>query len=329
LRLGALNLENNLILAPMQNITTGPYRRFCRRFHKIGLVCVPMLYSKGIANTPETLEYELHEIEKERPISIQLIGSESESIKKSIEYLESYKYDVLDINAGCPSKRAVNSFQGGYLLKDLSKLKELLSVVVKFSSNPVSLKTRIGFKKQFDLIEFQKIINNSGIEFLTLHARTVDDRLNDSTLDLDVLKKLKELISIPLIGNGDIINPRFAKIFLDYTHVDAIMIGRGSMGNPEIFYQIHEYLTNGKEIPFKNNLELMRKYLEIYENMINEYLDGVMFKYPKEEYRFIELKRNSIWLTKSIDNSTDIRTEISKTKNLNQLKMALENIFNG
>ena len=193
MRLGKLNLKNNLILAPMQNVTTGPYRRFCRKFHEIGLVCVPMFYSKGIANNPELLEYELHEIEKERPISIQLIGSDTDSIRKSIEYLESYKFDVLDINAGCPSKRAINSFQGGYLLKDLSKLEEVLNVAVKFSSNPVSLKTRIGFKNQFDLGDFQKIVNNSGIEFLTIHARTVKERLKESTLNLDVLKKLKEL----------------------------------------------------------------------------------------------------------------------------------------
>ena len=327
MRLGKLNLKNNLILAPMQNVTTGPYRRFCRKFHEIGLVCVPMFYSKGIANNPELLEYELHEIEKERPISIQLIGSEPESIRKSIEYLESYKFDVLDINAGCPSKRAINSFQGGYLLKDLSKLEEVLNVAVKFSSNPVSLKTRIGFKNQFDLGVFQKIINNSGIEFLTIHARTVKKRLDSSSLNLDVLKKLKELISIPIVGNGDITNPKFAKFFLDYTKVDAIMIGRGSMGNPEIFYQIHEYLTKGNEIPFKNNLKLMDEYVRIYKKVLDDYVNGIELNFAIDEYKFIELKRNSIWLTKEIKCSTEIRRKISKAKNLKHLFNLISSIL--
>jgi len=327
MKLGTLKLDNNFILAPMQNVTTGPYRRFCRNFYKIGLVCVPMLYTKGIVSNPKSIEQDLYKIEEERPISIQLIGSDSEAQKKSIEYLESYKFDVLDINAGCPSKRAIKSKQGGYLLKNLKKLQELLNIAVKFCSRPVSLKTRIGFKNNFNLEDFKKIINDSGIEFLTIHARTVKDRSDDSTLNLDVLKKLKALISIPLIGNGDIINPKNAKNFLDYTNVVALMIGRGSIGNPEIFYYIHEYLKKGKEIRFKNNLDKMRNYIEIYEKIVDDFLEGINLNYSNAEYKFIEMKRNSIWLTKNIENSTDIRRKISNTKNLTQLRNCIESFL--
>jgi len=328
MNLGSSKLENNLILAPMQNVTTGPYRRFCRRFHKIGLVCVPMLYTKGIASSPKSIEHELVKIEKENPISVQLLGSDPDALKKSIEYLESYKFDVLDINAGCPSKRAIKAKQGGYLLDDFKKLKVLLEIAVKFSSRPVSLKTRTGFKKNFDLVTFKDIINDSGIEFLTVHARTVKNRSNDSAIDLNFIKKLKESISIPLVGNGDINNPKLAKYFIDYTNVDAIMIGRGTLGNPEIFYQIHEYLTKGRGIPFINNKILMRERVELYESLLDDFLDGTTLKYPLEEYKFIELKRNSIWLTKNIENSTELRRKISDTRNLKQLKVVLENILN-
>lgn len=327
MKLGTLKLENNFILAPMQNVTTGPYRRFCRSFSKIGLVCVPMIYTKGILSSPNSFEYELYKIEKERPISVQLIGSDPEDLKKSIEYLESYKFDVLDINAGCPSKRAIRAKQGGYLIDDFKKLKGLLEIAVKFSSRPVSLKTRTGFKKNFDIATFKHIVNDSGIEFLTVHARTVKDRSNVSTIDLNFIKKLKESVSIPLVGNGDIINPKFAKIFMDYTYVDAIMIGRGTLGNPEIFYQIHEYLTKGRGIPFINNKTLMRERVERYERLLDDFLDGITFKYSLEEYKFIELKRNSIWLTKNIENSTDLRRKLSDTRNLKQLKVVLENIL--
>ncbi|MFX1394320.1 MAG: tRNA dihydrouridine synthase [Promethearchaeota archaeon] len=327
MKLGNLKLENNFILAPMQNVTTGPYRRFCRKFYKIGLVCVPILYTKSIESNPKSIEWDLYKIKEERPISIQLIGSDSEALKKSIEYLESYKFDVLDINAGCPSKRAIKSKQGGYLLNNLNKLQELLNIAVKFCSRPVSLKTRIGFKKNFNLNDFKEIINNSGIEFLTIHARTVKDRSDDSTLNLEFLKNLKKSILIPLVGNGDINNPKSAKKFLDYTNVDAIMMGRGTLGNPEIFNQIHEYLVNGREIVLKNNKELMRKYIKIYEKLLDDFIDGISLKYPLEEYKFIELKRNSIWLTKNIKDSSNIRRIISETKNLSDLKRVIQNIF--
>jgi len=122
MKLGSLSLENNLILAPLLEVTTAPYRRFCRKLNKVGLVCIPMLYSKRIETSPHTIEHLLHKIEEERPISIQLVGSDIQAIKKSLDFLENYNFDVLDINAGCPSKRAIRAQEGGYLLNDLNKL---------------------------------------------------------------------------------------------------------------------------------------------------------------------------------------------------------------
>jgi tRNA-dihydrouridine synthase B len=325
MKLGSLTLKNNLILAPMLNVTTGPYRRFCRKFFDIGLVCVPMLYPKAIAKSTKSIELELYKIEEERPISVQLIGSDIDALKKSIEILESYNFDILDINAGCPSKRAIKSEQGGYLLKDLEKLKEILYVSVKYSSKPVSLKTRVGFDQKLDVNEFIKAVNDSGIDFLTVHARTVKSRSNVNALDLEFVKKLKESISIPLVGNGDIYNPKFAKYYLDYTNVDALMIGRGSIGNPEIFYQIHEYLTKNREIPFENNVNLLKERFEFYKEMVDSFLNGIKLDYSINEYKFAELKRNSIWLTKNIDKSTEMRRKISEAKDLEQLNSLLDN----
>ena len=118
--------KKNLCLAPLQNITSASYRNFCRSFHDIKLVCVPMLYMRQIENNPKSIHEELYKIENERPVSIQLIGNDIEALKKSIEYLESYNFDILDINAGCPSRRAINSQSGGYLINDLDLLKKLL-----------------------------------------------------------------------------------------------------------------------------------------------------------------------------------------------------------
>ena len=249
MNIGTLALKNNLVLAPLLNVTTAPYRIFNRNFYDIGLVCVPMFYVKRIANSPESIQNELEKIEKESPVSVQLIGNDLEAFKTSISHMESYKFDVLDINAGCPSKRAINSKRGGYLLKDLEKLKKILNIATKCSSKVISLKTRVGFSNSKNIKEIGKMVNDCEIDFLSIHARTVKNRFDDTKLELDAVKQLKEVVKIPLIGNGDIHDPISAKQFLDYTKVDALMVGRGSIGNPMIFSQIHDYLeTNHFEI---------------------------------------------------------------------------------
>ncbi|TKJ21777.1 MAG: hypothetical protein CEE43_08795 [Promethearchaeota archaeon Loki_b32] len=326
MKLGSLNLKNRYLLAPMLNVTTNPFRRFCRYFFNIGLVYVPMLYTKKIEKHPKSIETDLYKIERENPIGIQLIGSDPEALKKSIDYIESYKFETLDLNAGCPSKRAIKAKEGGYLMKDLNTLKILVKVAVKYSAKPVSLKIRTGFEISVNIKEMAKIINDSGIDFAIIHARTVKSNFHEHALDLDTVKRLKEKLTIPLVGNGDIINPISAKHFIDYTNVDALMIGRESIGNPEIFNQIHEYFTKGEEIPFKNDFALFRKYIKIYEDLIDDFLNGISYLINNEEIKFKELKRNAIWLTKNIRNSTPVRRDLSKVKNILQLKTIIERI---
>ena len=327
MKIASLSLSNNLVLAPMQEVTTSPYRRFCRKFNTIGLVSVPMLYTKRIMTKPDKIESALYRIEEERPISVQLIGSDPKALKASVNYLESYQFDVLDINAGCPSRRAIKAMEGGYLLKDFSKLSVLINIACKYSSRPVSLKIRTGVDNSHNILDIAKVINNSSLEFVSIHGRTVKERYDDSRLDLKTVRKLKESISIPVIGNGDISDPLHAKKFLDQTLVDGLMIGRGSMGNPRIFSQIEEYLKNQKNLSIRNTREIMKRYVVEYEKCVDEYLDqDHVFPYTKESFKFIELKRNSIWLSKDIKNATEIRTQLSKTKNLEQLRKVLDEI---
>jgi len=328
MKLGELNLANRYVLAPMQRVTTAPYRRFCRKLQKIGLVSVPMIYTKSIASKSKYFEQELYKIEEERSISIQLIGSDLNALKTSIDYLESYNYDVLDINAGCPSRRAINSFEGGYLMKDFERLKELINVAVSNSSRPISLKVRTGFAKPMNIKKFSNIVNNSGIDFLIIHGRTVKNKFIEGTVDLDTVKNLKQVLTIPVVGNGDISDPETAKHFIDYTKVDALMVGRESVGNPMIFHQIHEYLANGEKIPFMNSGVIFKKYFSIYEEIVDEFLEGINYPYGNEKFKFTELKRNAIWLTKGIEKSTTSRTRLSLAKNLTQLKMIIKDVDN-
>lgn len=328
MKLGTLSIDNNLLLAPMQEVTTAPYRRFCRKFQKIGLVYVPMIYIKKIEKSPNSFITDLYKIEEERPISIQLIGSDPEALKKTIISLESYKFDMLDINAGCPSKRAIRAKEGAFLLEDLDKLANLINIALKFSSRPVSLKIRIGVKEITDLNKLIRVVNNSALEFLIVHGRTVKNKFEKSQLDLETIKSIKERLNIPVIGNGDIDSPTKASMFLDYTDVDALMIGRGSMGNPEIFNQINYFLKKERYMPFKNDIYKMQKNIQLYEDCIDEFINNVfIISHSIDDYKFNELKRNSIWLTKNIEDATLIRKIISNAKNLRELKEMLQKIY--
>ncbi|MHA1688256.1 MAG: tRNA dihydrouridine synthase [Promethearchaeota archaeon] len=327
MKLGRLDLKNNLILAPMQNVTTAPFRRFCRHFYPIGLMTVPMIYAKRIASNPKSIQLPLMKIKEEKPISIQVIGEDAEALKKTLEYLESYNHDILDINAGCPSRRAIKAAHGGFLLKKLDKLKEIVEIALKYSSVPVSLKIRTGFEEPLNVKKFCELFNDLGIEFLTVHGRTVKHRFERENLDFETIKKLKEHLDIPIVGNGDIFNGEMARYYIEHVKVDALMIGRACIGNPFIFKQIDEYLKTGNWVPHKNDLERMQKNLELYEKIIDQFLENIEFPYNKESYKFIELKRNSIWLTKDIENSTDIRMALSNAKNLHHLKRVLNGLF--
>ncbi|MBY8980495.1 MAG: tRNA-dihydrouridine synthase family protein [Candidatus Lokiarchaeota archaeon] len=321
MKLGTLFLENNLILAPMLQVSTAPFRRFCRKFSHIGLVCVPMLYTKRIETHSRSILRYLHKIEEERPVSVQLIGSDLDALKSSIDFLESYQFDVLDINAGCPSRRAIKAEEGGYLLKNLDVLETLLKASVKYSSRPVSLKMRTGFNNTNNIEKIADIVNRSGIDFLTIHGRTVKERYYDSTLDLNTIKKIKSLVKIPVVGNGNIYGGLTAVKFLEFTKVDAVMIGRASMGNPEIFQQINQYFSKGIEPKQENSFSKVRKYLKMYEECIDEFLDDTIdMPFSHEKFKLMELRRNAIWFTKNIEASTSIRTQFSKTKNLEELR---------
>lgn len=329
MKVGKIELKNNLILAPMQNVTTAPYRRFCRKFSTIGLVSVPMIYIKRIEKHPSSILIDLYKIEEERPISVQLIGGDEKSLKKAIDFLSSYQFDFLDINAGCPSRRAIKAQEGGYLLKDLNKLKKILDTSVKFSSKPVSVKIRTGYNSTNYLLDITKIIEDSGVELVSLHSRTIKDRYDDSKFDLESLKLLKKQLSIPIIGNGDINSPQRAKQIINDTKVDGLMIGRASMGNPQIFSQIANFLNHEIKSPLKKNLIKLQELIGLYENIIDKIDYSAYFSNELElnQFKFTELKRNTIWLTKYIANSKMLRIRLSKSKSLKELRSILTSTF--
>ena len=256
LKIGNVELANNLILAPMAGITDLPFRIICKEFG-VGMVCTEMVSAKAIFyNDKKTLKLLNTEGEK-RPISFQIFGSDEESMGYASKYISEFA-DILDINIGCPAPKVVKNGDGSKLLLDLEKARNIIKVVVKNSKVPVTLKIRLGWDKEHIVAtDIAKIAEEEGISAITVHGRTRTEFYSGSA-NLDIIKQVKQSVKIPVIGNGDIIDEDSAEKMFKYTGVDGIMIGRGSFGNPWIFKKILTYLQTGKKLENPNNNEKLQ-----------------------------------------------------------------------
>ena len=253
LKIGNVELKNNLILAPMAGVTNLPFRIICEKFEP-GMVCTEMASAKAMFHNDEKTKRLLNTEGEKRPISFQIFGSEEESMSYAARTV-SMMADILDINMGCPAPKVVKNGDGSKLLTDLEKAKSIMEAVVKNSSVPVTLK----FRKGWDLnnivaIEVAKIAEEVGISAITVHGRTRSEFYSGKA-DWDIIRKVKESVSIPVIGNGDVVNEDSAYKMLEQTGVDGIMIGRGACGNPWIFRNIKHYLETGEKLDPPSNQE--------------------------------------------------------------------------
>ncbi len=230
LKIGNVELENNIILAPMAGITDLPFRIICKEFGA-GLVCTEMASSRAIYHGDSKTKLLLDIAGEKRPISAQIFGSDVESMKVAAKYVSEFA-DILDINMGCPAPKVVKNGDGSKLLLNLDLAKEILEEVIKVSKVPVTAKIRMGWDNDHIVaVDIAKIIEKAGCSALTIHGRTRTDFFSGK-VDLDIIKKVKESVNIPVIGNGDITSPEDAKKMFEYTGVDGIMIGRGALRKP-------------------------------------------------------------------------------------------------
>ena len=243
---------------------------------------------------------------------MQIFGSDVETMAYSAKYISKIA-DIIDINMGCPAPKVVKNGDGSKLLTDLPKAKEIMQAVVENSTVPVTLKIRKGWDKEnIVAVEIAKIAEEVGISAITVHGRTRTE-FYSGRADLDIIKKVKENVNIPVIGNGDIIDEESAQKMFEYTNVDGIMIGRGSFGNPWIFAQIRHYLETGNKKDKPSNaqkLEVIKKHIEL---AVEE----------KGEIAIKELRKHIAWYTKNMKNSSEFRAKINQIESKEEL---LENI---
>ena len=308
LKIGNVELENNLILAPMAGVTDLPFRKICKEFGP-GLVCTEMVSSKAIFYGDSKTKLLMNTNGEKRPISMQIFGSDEETMGYAAEYVSKLA-DIVDINMGCPAPKVVKNGDGSKLLLNIEKAEKVIRSVVKNSGKPVTLKLRKGWDlNNIVAVEFAQMAERAGISAITIHGRTRTEMYSGKA-DLDIIRKVKESVKIPVIGNGDIIDEESATSMFENTGVDGIMIGRGTFGNPWIFERIRHFLETGEklpEIPLQEKLRVIKNHIELELQ-------------EKPEITAIrEMRKHIAWYTKNMPNSSEFRNEINKIEDKDKL----------
>lgn len=314
LKIGNIELENNIVLAPMAGITDLPFRMIVKKYG-VGLVYTEMVSSKAIFHHDEKTQKLLNMKDEKRPVAVQIFGSDEESMVYAAKQIGSIA-DIIDINMGCPAPKVVKNGDGSKLLLNLDLAERIVKAVVKAVNVPVTVKMRKGWNNSnIVAVEAAKRFEKAGAKAITIHGRTREEYYG-GTCDLDIIKQVKGAVKIPVIGNGDVRDIASAKRMFDKTGVDGIMIGRASLGNPWIFREILEglkrYGEGEKQVESHkpSNKERLNTILEHIELMIQE----------KGEYIAIrEMRKHISGYTKNLPNSSEFRVHMNKIEDKEEL----------
>lgn len=311
LKIGPIKLKNNILLAPMVDVTDSAYRQICLK-QGASLTYTPMLYTSQIINENPKTQKLMQFTKSEKPIGIQITGSDLKEYKLCIPYLK--HYDVIDINCGCPSHKLINSKAGSYLLKNPKKIAEIIKLLKSaFPKKAITAKIRLGFKTN-NVLKICKAIERAGADAITIHARLAVQS-NKTPADWNEIKKIKSLVPIPIIANGDVFSGKDAISLLKTTNCDGIMIARAAIGNPLIFKQILNYEKKLSENP-SNPKEKIKSFLEyIHLSKKEKTSDLARIKYLGSSF------------ISGFQGAPSKRAEFSKLKSIKEIELFIKNII--
>ena len=315
LKIGNVELQNNIILAPMAGLTDLPFRLVCEKYNP-GLVVTEMLSSKALYYNDEKTKELLKMDGEKRPVSAQIFGSDETSMSYAAKYVSQIA-DIVDINMGCPAPKVVKNGDGSRLLLDLDKVYSIVQAVVKSSTVPVTVKIRKGWDNEHIVaVEAAKAIESAGASAITVHGRTRSE-FYTGVADWDIIKKVKENVNIPVIGNGDIKSPEDAKRIFEQTNCDGIMVARATLGRPWILEQIRTYLENGT-IRSISNEEILSTIVNHIELEVKE----------KGEYTGVrEMRKHICYYLKGLPGASNVRDKINHLESKDEVEKELINYF--
>lgn len=315
MKIGNIELESNIFLAPMAGVTDKSFRKIVKE-HGAGLIYTEMVSIKGLLyNDPKTKK--LMEInENEKPVALQIFGSDpyifEKVIEEKINALEDFA--IIDINMGCPAPKVTKNGDGSSLMKEPKRIEQIVKRAVKVSNKPITVKIRKGWDNEnINAIEIGKIIEDSGAAGITIHGRTREEYYS-GVADWDIIKKLKEEVDIPVTGNGDVFVAEDIERMIEYTNCDAVMIGRGARGNPWIF-------SRGNNI----NLQEPTGYEKIEMAIKHFYL---LMENKSEKIAINEIRKHTGWYIKGLKRSGELRNIINKTTTKDEIIAILEEYKN-
>lgn len=309
MKIGGLEIKNEVFLSPMAGVTDLPFRLICKE-HGCGMLYTEMINAKALCYDDENTKKMLKIDNKEHPIAVQIFGSDPEYMGRAAEIMNSYPNEILDINMGCPAPKVVKNGDGSALMKNPKLAEEVLKSVVKNSKKPVTLKIRKGWDdNSVNAVEIAKIAEDCGISALAIHGRTREQYYSGKA-DWDIIAQIKRNISIPVIGNGDIFTIEDAINMLDKTNCNAIMIGRGAQGNPWIFERINHYMKTGEILPEPTGEEKINTALKHLKLAIDEHGEYVAVR---------EMRKHIAWYLKGLRGSARLRDEINKIESYEEV----------